>query len=234
MMPKDPDYQISCIVPAFNEGARIGAVLNAVAGHPLIDEVLVVDDASQDDTAEVAARTPGVTLIRQPSNGGKTRALAAGFAAMRGAYVLMLDADLVGLTSDDVTALIAPVLAGDAEMTISLRGNAPWPWRAIGLDYISGERVLHRTLLPSRDELLRLPRFGFEVTLNDRALAAGTRLRVVRWPGVKSPAKEAKHGFWAGLKADVAMMRDIFRTVPAHRLAGQIVAMRRRSGRALG
>ncbi|HHC30193.1 MAG TPA: glycosyltransferase family 2 protein, partial [Rhodobacterales bacterium] len=125
--------RISCIIPAYNEGARIGAVLQAVAGHPMIDEVLVIDDASRDNTAEVAAQfatgANGVTLIRQPQNGGKTKALATGFAAMRGTHVLLLDADLIGLTAADVTALIAPVMAGEADMTISLRGNSPWPWR---------------------------------------------------------------------------------------------------------
>lgn len=226
-MTSQPAIRISCIVPAFNEGGRIGAVLQAVAAHPLIDEILVIDDASDDDTAEVAARTPGVTLIRQPANGGKTRALAAGFAAMRGDHVLMLDADLIGLTARDVTALIAPVRSGRADMTISLRGNAPWLWRAIGLDYISGERVLHRDLLPPAGELADLPKFGFEVYLNARLVDAKARLQVVPWPGVKSPAKAVKQGVRAGLKSDAAMLRDIFRTIPADRLLHQIVAMRR-------
>jgi len=226
-MTTSANIRVSCIIPAFNEGARIGGVLKAVAGHPLIGEVLVIDDASRDNTAEVAAETPGVSLIRQAQNGGKTKALAAGFEAMHGDHVLMLDADLIGLTPGDVTALITPIDAGEAEMTISLRGNAPWPWRAIGLDYISGERVLHRDLLPPAGDLARLPKFGFEVTLNERLIDARARLRVVPWPGVKSPAKEVKQGFRAGLRADAAMMRDIFRTVPAHRLALQIAAMRR-------
>lgn len=226
-MTSHPKSGVSCIIPAFNEAERIGAVLRAVAGHPFIDEVLVVDDASGDNTAEVTADTPGVQLIRLPRNGGKTKALAAGFEVMRGDHVLLLDADLVGLTVEDVSALIAPVRSGEAEMTISLRGNAPWPWRAIGLDYISGERVMHRNLLPPLEELTRLPNFGFEVYLNERLVGAKARLGVVPWPGVKSPAKEAKHGFRTGLRADAAMMRDIFHTVPAHRLIRQIVAMRR-------
>ncbi len=219
---------VTCLIPVFNEGARLKAVLDAVTSHPLIDEVLVVDDGSTDNSAEIAAAEPSVTLIRQPVNGGKTKALATGFAAMRQPLLLMLDGDLQGLTADDIRRLIEPVQRGDAEMSISLRGNAPWLWRLIGLDYISGERVLHRDLLPnSRAELEQLPKFGFEVYLNAACIKAQTRIAVVHWPRVKSPAKEFKLGLWAGLWADAMMMMDIFRTIPAHRLIGQIITLRR-------
>lgn len=226
-MKPEQVVRVSCIIPAYNEGARIGAVLRAVSDHPLVDEVLVIDDCSQDDTASVAESFAGVTLIRQAQNGGKTRALLRGFDAMDGTHALLLDADLIGLTPDDVSALITPVLRREAGVTISLRGNAPGLWRAIGLDYISGERVLARDLLPSPDDLARLPAFGFEVFLNEQIVARNIPIRVVPWPGVRSPAKEAKHGLWSGLKADIGMMRDIFRTVPVHRLIRQILAMRR-------
>lgn len=219
---------LSVIVPAWNEAARIGAVLSAAAGHPMVDEVLVVDDGSTDGTAEVAARIPGVTVIRQPQNGGKTRALISGIAAARFSHLMFLDADLTGLTPADLTALVRPVKEGRADASISLRGNAPPPWRWIGLDYISGERVVARSHLPADlDELTRLPGFGFEVALNRRWIAAGLRLAVVSWPGVASPLKSAKQGLWAGMKSDARMMRDIFRTVSPLQALQQIVTMRR-------
>ena len=51
-----PVTELSCIIPAYNEAPRIAAVLEAVLAHPLITEVIVVDDGSQDNTAEVAER----------------------------------------------------------------------------------------------------------------------------------------------------------------------------------
>ncbi len=219
---------VSCLIPIYNEAARLPGVLAAVAGHPMIDEVLVIDDGSTDDSAAVAAGSPGVTLIRQRRNGGKTRALASGIAQARQPLLLLLDGDLLGLSPDDLSRLIAPVQSGAADISISLRGNAPLLWRLIGLDYISGERVLPRALLPEQPEqLTQLPKFGFEVHLNAACIERGARIAVVRWPGVKSPLKKQKYGLKAGLGADLGMMADIFRTVPPLGLIRQILAMRR-------
>ena len=136
---------VSCIIPAHNEGSRIGRVLDVVQNHPLLLEIIVVDDGSADNTAQIA-QGKNVRVISLPENRGKSYAVAEGIAAATGSHLLMLDADLVGLSYDDITALIRPVMAHQAEVSISLRRNSPWIWRFIGLDYISGERVFAREL----------------------------------------------------------------------------------------
>lgn len=220
---------LSCIIPAHNEARRIGSVLDAVVGHPLLDEIIVVDDYSTDETAQVAQRS-GVTVLRLPENQGKSGAVAAGFARATGSHVLMLDADLVGLTADDITALIEPVRQHPAGVTISLRRNSPLFWRLIGLDYISGERVFARDLVgPSPDVLSSLPNFGLEVWLNQRWISRNVQVTVVRWPGVISPWKASKMGWLQGLRADLAMMNDIFRTISLPQAVRQILALKRRS-----
>ncbi len=66
-----------------------------------------------------------------------------------------------------VLDLLMPVRSGRADVAISLRQNAPWVWRWIGLDYISGERVMRReTVLPYLDRMAGLKGFGLEVFLN--------------------------------------------------------------------
>lgn len=217
---------VSCIIPAYNEAPRIAAVLQTVIGHPLIDEVIVVDDGSSDGTAEVAALVPGLRLIRQSPNRGKSWAVSVGIEAARHELILLLDSDLLGLAPEAISDLIDPVLSGQADVAISLRGNAPLPWRLIGLDYISGERVLRRALIGQPQALRALPRFGLEMHLNRRLIAARARIAIVRWPEVASPWKGAKRGRLAGVLADLRMLADMFRTVPLHRALGQIVAMR--------
>jgi hypothetical protein len=142
---------------------------------------------------------------------------------------MLLDSDLTGLTPGAVSRLARPVVDGHADAAISLRGNAPLPWRMIGLDYISGERVMPRALLPASATLQTLPGFGLEAAMNAHWLATGAHIAVVPWPDVASPAKAAKHGTWTGVKADIGMLRDIGCTIGLGRAARQVWQMRRKA-----
>lgn len=230
---------VSCIIPAWNEAVRLPSVLRAVVGHPAVDEVIVVDDGSQDGSADVAARL-GATVLRQRRNGGKSAAVAAGVAQARGDLILLLDADLVGLTAGQVMDLLWPVRSGRADVAISLRRNAPTVWRWIGLDYISGERVMRREmLLPSLDRMAGLRGFGLEVFLNRLWIAERARVAVVGLAAI-SPSKGAKQGMWRGIAGDLGMMRDILGTIGPGDALRQILALRRlrigaaRGGRPVG
>ncbi len=217
---------ISCVIPAYNEGRRIGGVLSAVVGHPLIAEVIVVDDASTDHTARVVRSFPGVRLVRLDRNHGKARALHAGIQAAVNPVLLLLDGDLIGLRAVDVTLLIQPVFEGRADVAMSLRGNAPGIWKLIGLDYISGERVFARDLVEKRmDAIAALPRFGFEVYLNNLIVERKCRIAIVDWKGVKSPFKSVKYGLVKGLPADLQMLLDLRRSASLLGLLSQIRVM---------
>lgn len=217
----------TCLIPAYNEAARIGPVLNAVLALPLLAGVIVIDDGSTDDTAFIA-QAKGAQVLRTPGNLGKTRALALGLQSVRTSHVVLIDADLTGLSAQALTALIDPVLRGTADATISLRGNAPRSWRLIGIDYISGERVVALDLLAGQqDHLAGLPRFGFEVFLNRLLIARQARIAIIPWPDVASPSKAAKRGLIAGVWADVAMLADIFHTIGPVECLRQIMALRR-------
>lgn len=226
--------RVTCLIPAHNEAPRIAAVLAAVRDHPSIARVIVVDDGSTDATARLAEEA-GAEVLRLSPNRGKSAAIAAGLAGVRSSHVVLLDADLCGLGPQAITALIAPVLSQRADVSLSLRGNAPRLWQWLGVDYITGERVLPMALLsPCLGQIAALPRFGLEVFLNSRIRAAGLRVAIVPWPGVASPAKASKRGRWAGLAADVAMIRDILRTVPMRAVLGQIAYLRRAQGQSRG
>jgi glycosyltransferase involved in cell wall biosynthesis len=90
--PAAPPPRILALIPGYEEGPRIGAVVEAASRHL---PVLVVDDGSSDDTA-IRAEAAGATVIRQVPNQGKGAALRAGFRrALEEGWdaVLTLDAD---------------------------------------------------------------------------------------------------------------------------------------------
>jgi len=92
-MHAQPPRQVFAVIPAFNEGAAIIDVLRECRRH--VDRIVVVDDASSDDTTQ-RALMPGVDVLRHPVNLGQGAALQTGitFALSRGAtHVVTLDAD---------------------------------------------------------------------------------------------------------------------------------------------
>lgn len=123
------------VIPAWNEGARLPAVLADLAriGHTIV----VVDDGSLDDTAEVARRA-GTWVLRHLVNRGQGAALRTGieFAISQGASeVVTFDADGQHL-SEDVQAMLEPIRSGSADITVGsrFRGQAPGiPWYRFAL-----------------------------------------------------------------------------------------------------
>ncbi len=102
---------VTVLVPAYNEGKVVARTVEAIlhSTHPDV-RVLVIDDGSTDDTADVAlafaARDPRVQLLRKP-NGGKADALNVGFAAAQTDLVVVIDADTIILPST-IANLVAP------------------------------------------------------------------------------------------------------------------------------
>src|SRR5213593_319770 len=89
---------LSVVLPNYNHARLIARALEALlAQDPAPDEVILVDDASTDDSLDVvapfAARHPALRIIVNPSNTGAIATLARGLAAARGRYVYFAAAD---------------------------------------------------------------------------------------------------------------------------------------------
>lgn len=112
--------KIIAVIPAYNEGKRIGPV---VAGtKKVVDQVIVVDDGSSDDTARVA-ESAGATVVQHSENCGAGAATMTGIEAARalGAEAIVtLDADEQH-DPRDIPALLAPILADRADIVFADR-----------------------------------------------------------------------------------------------------------------
>ncbi|ACU75753.1 glycosyl transferase family 2 [Catenulispora acidiphila DSM 44928] len=198
----------SAIVAAFNEAATIHSVVIALLGCRMIDEVIVVDDGSTDGTSE--RLPPAVRCIRNSVRGGKGEAMELAVRSARGDILCFADADLVGLTPQAVTSLVAPVLAGDADMMVGLRWLPRYrirPLRAV-VAKLSGERVLTRSLWNSVPDRFRSG-FQIEAALNMTARRAGLKVGNQLLPGVKQIVKERKRGLLPGLGARFWMSMEV-------------------------
>ena len=209
MLPSVDPRGVSCVVCAYNEADRIKNILDVIVGHPGLAEVIVVNDGSTDATLALLESYPTIRVLSHTPNRGKTYALSRGIAAARCEHLMLLDADLAGVTAADIDALAAPVLRGEVEVSISLRSNSLWLYRRIGLDFVSGERVAPKWLLQSLVEAMqRLPRWGGEVYMNQIFIRHACRIAVVRWRRVINVRKYQKAGFWRGTLAEAKMIAD--------------------------
>ena len=132
--------RVSVVIPARDEAATIEAVvaslvpaLRADGGSlpPLIDELVVIDCGSVDETAALAlgagARVVAVEAVlpEVPAVLGKGEALWRGVAATSGDLVVFVDADLVGVSAEWVAALIGPLLADDTVQLVKAAYDRP-------------------------------------------------------------------------------------------------------------
>lgn len=219
--------RVVAVVPAKDRADSVGATVASLS----VDEVLVVDDGSRDDTA-ASARGAGARVLRLPSNVGKGGAVTAGVRAAPEADVyLLVDAD-VGDTAAVAGALLEPVLAGRADMTIGVlppaegRGGfgrvralaAAGIRRACGFSArapLSGQRAVRgellRSLLPLAD------RFGLEVGLTIDAARAGARVEEVDVPMEHRHTGRTVAGFRHRARQGVDVVRALWSRVTTER-----------------
>ena len=110
------NMSVSIIIPAFNEDKTVSNVIKAVKSLNYIDEIIVVDDGSQDNTAQVAENA-GAKVIQHLKNRGKGSAIKTGFNKSIGDIIVFLDADIQNLTSKQVDNIIKPIINGEADLT---------------------------------------------------------------------------------------------------------------------
>jgi glycosyltransferase involved in cell wall biosynthesis len=122
------------VIPAHNEAATIGrcleAILRELAARPVTHQIIVVDNASTDDTAAVAMLFPGVTVVREPRK-GITFARQAGLAHARGDLVANIDADSI-LTPGWIATVLGEFAADPRLVCLSgpqVYHDAPWATR---------------------------------------------------------------------------------------------------------
>ncbi len=114
--------KISVIIPVYNEEKTIVEILRRVRAVPMEKEIVVVDDASSDETKELLKSQGGPDLqyIRFESNRGKGAALREGFKYASNEVIIIQDADLE-YDPQDYPDLLNPIMMGEADVVYGSR-----------------------------------------------------------------------------------------------------------------
>lgn len=191
------------VVPAYNEAGRISSVLRPVIASQWVDDVIVVDDGSDDGTADEARLFP-VQVVILPENSGKAAALDSGVSLAQNDTFLFLDADLVGLTTEHVDKLIASYRDMKLDMAVGVfvNGRKKTDFAQKINPFASGQRVLSRKHWDqakiSVKEVAEVD-FGIEYALSRLAAKEDWATEYIKLEGVTHVLKEEKRGFKQGM-----------------------------------
>jgi glycosyltransferase involved in cell wall biosynthesis len=204
-----PRACISVIIAAYNEQDTIAEVVRAAETHPLIDEVIVVDDGSRDQTVE-RARTTSAKVLSMSTNSGKAAAMNRGVQAARNDIILFLDADILGLTHEMITLIVMPVITGKCGMFVAIRDRRTyWLNRLLYfIPVLGGERALRKQVWSSVPRTYRKG-FQIEIALNYYTKKSGHKMGFAVMPGLTQVIKEKKRGFWLGLGQRIKMSAEV-------------------------
>ena len=136
--------RLSIVIPAYNEEAFIGTLLERIAAVDLTPlglekELIVVDDCSRDRTAAIAETHAGVRVHRQPRNGGKGAAVRTGIGLATGEYLLIQDADLE-YDPRDYVPMVEALLAGRGDIIYGSR-YLKYPGRGALANLLGGKHA---------------------------------------------------------------------------------------------
>ena len=207
--------KVSCIIPAYNEEKSITTTLNTII--PLLNwdlfEIIVINDCSNDQTQDILNSYPvqkNLHLIHNTNNLGKSTTVSRGIELAKGDYILLLDADLLHLTKQNIIDLIAPIKSWKSGSSIAfIKNSRPLrPFKKI--DYCNGQRVIPTTLLKQNIwKISNLFWYGLEIFLNQLLIQNKISLASVHRDNVENDFHQNKDGLIKGRIKNLKIWRHI-------------------------
>jgi glycosyltransferase involved in cell wall biosynthesis len=207
---------VIAIIPAYNEGGRIGKVLAALREVSELEQIIAVDDGSTDSTVDdirqAATFDARIRLLSMSTNQGKGQAVLAALSTVQAPYILMLDADLVNLAPSHIRGLIDPVSHGTADMTLGLfrGGHFTTDLSHWGTPWLTGQRCMKAELFGFLNKE-KAGGYALEIALTVAAQRHNLKVRHIPMRGVWHPSSAYHRGLRTGLKWHINMVQQIWR-----------------------
>jgi len=222
---------LSVVIPVFNEGATIGKVIRTVANQPHVGEIIIIDDASTDETQKqltsLATLPTPLKIFRHTINQGKGAALRTGITVATLPYVIIQDADLE-YDPREYPKILEPLIEDRADVVYGSRflgGSAHrvlYFWHRVGngvltllsnmctnlnlTDMETGFKAFRREIIQKIE--IQENRFGFEPEITAKLARQGARFYEV---GISYSGRTYQEGKKVGWKDGFRALWCIFR-----------------------
>jgi len=196
--------KVSLYIPCYNAAKTLTPCLESVLAQSYpVDEILIVDDGSSDETVAIASRYP-VKIIRHPRNLGLAASRNTAFRAARGEYVAAIDADVV-LDKDWLKTLMASLTQSDiagacGKLTERYQSRLADRWRAVHCrQHLGEEQILNPDFLYGsnnvihREAVVKIGLYDLKYKSNYEDVNLSHRLRAAGYTILYQPAARAEH-----------------------------------------
>ena len=203
--------KVTAVVPVYNEEKTIKNVLDVLTSSDMINEIIVVDDGSTDNTPEIIKKF-NVKIITLKKPRGKGYAVKVGTKDIKTNIIIFFDADLIGLKKEHVDVLLEPVTKGGAAMVIGLRdkGNIIANMIMPYFPLTGGERAILTNVFMEIRKNPFIEGWGLESVMNDYCKKKKLKVVKTKLTGVDHIGMQhKKYGLMAFLRQiyDVAITK---------------------------
>ena len=189
--------KITTILPIFNEEKTVANVLSVLLKAEQLDEIIVIDDASTDNSLNIikSFKSGKLKIIHLEENLGKSGAVKIAVKKTRSDILFFCDGDLHNFTNQHINQLLEPLKAGKFLMSVGIRDRGILHNSFVKKfgPLITGERAMPKKIFEEVAEHPLMKDYAMEFVLNDYCVKNSIPIKRMILEGVKQTNKLYKH-----------------------------------------